>query len=128
LSLPLGASYKAIAIWNDIIEKMEHCLAGWKRLYHSKRGMLTLIKNTISNSSTYYLSLFPISVSVANRLEKLLRDYLWGRFGDEFKFHLVNWLEICTPIKSGGLGVKNLIQFNQVLSEKWLWWYAGGFL
>jgi hypothetical protein len=27
LGLPLGSSYKAIAIWNNIIEKMEHRLA-----------------------------------------------------------------------------------------------------
>jgi hypothetical protein len=67
LGLPLGASYKASTIWNDIIEKMEHRLAGWKRLYLSKGGMLTLIKNTLSNLPTYYLSLFPIPVGVANR-------------------------------------------------------------
>jgi hypothetical protein len=29
LGLPLGASYKATSIWNDIIEKMERWLAGW---------------------------------------------------------------------------------------------------
>jgi len=28
LGLPLGASYKASTIWNDIIEKMEHHLVG----------------------------------------------------------------------------------------------------
>jgi len=33
LGLPLGASYKASTIWNDIIEKREHRLAGWNRLY-----------------------------------------------------------------------------------------------
>jgi hypothetical protein len=43
---------------------------------------------------------------VANRLEKLQRDILWGEIGDEFKFHLVNWSRICTPMKLGGLGVK----------------------
>ena len=32
LGLPLGAHYKASNIWTSIIEKMEHKLAGWKRL------------------------------------------------------------------------------------------------
>jgi hypothetical protein len=31
--LPLGSAYKASTIWNGIIEKMEHRLTGWKRLY-----------------------------------------------------------------------------------------------
>jgi hypothetical protein len=33
----------AYTIWNGIIEKMERRLVGWKRLYQSKRGRLTLI-------------------------------------------------------------------------------------
>jgi hypothetical protein len=36
----------------------------------------------------------------------------------------VNWARICTPIKSGGLGVRNFIQFNQAFLGKWLWRYA----
>jgi hypothetical protein len=57
LGLPLRASYKASTIWNGIIEKMEHRLAGWEMLYLSKGGMLTLIKSTLFNVMIYYLSL-----------------------------------------------------------------------
>jgi len=124
LGLPLGASYKATSIWNGVIEKMKRQLAGWKKLYLSKGGLLTLIKSTLSNLFTYYFLLFPIAVSVATRLERLQRDFLWGGIGDEVKFHLVNWHKICNPIKSGGLVVQNLIQFNRALLGKWLWRYA----
>jgi hypothetical protein len=96
LSLSLGPSYKSTPIWSDIVEKMERHLAGWKRLYLSKRGRLTLIRSTLYNLPTYYLSLFPIPIS-AKRLEKLKRDYLWEGIDDEFKFHLVNWSKICFP-------------------------------
>jgi hypothetical protein len=47
LGLPLGASFKDKTIWNGIIKKMEHCLAGWKRMYLSKGGWVTLIKSTL---------------------------------------------------------------------------------
>jgi hypothetical protein len=41
LGLPLGASYKSTHIWDGIIEKIEHRLASWQRLYLSKGGRVT---------------------------------------------------------------------------------------
>jgi hypothetical protein len=61
LGLPLGASYKSTHIWDRVIEKkIEHRLASWQRLYLSKGGRVTLIKSTIVNVPTYFLSMFPI--------------------------------------------------------------------
>ena len=71
LGLPLGAKFKDKSIWNPILEKMERRLEGWKRLYLSEGGRVTLIKSTLSNLPTYFLSLFPIPASVANRIERL---------------------------------------------------------
>jgi hypothetical protein len=87
-------------------------------MYLSKGGRVTLIKSTSSNLPTYFLSLFPISSSVASRIEKLQRDFLWGGLGEEFKYHLVSWSTICSPISEGGLGIKNLRIFNQTFLGK----------
>ena len=46
LGLPLGAKFKDKTIWNPILEKIEQRLEGWKRLYLSKGGRVTLIKST----------------------------------------------------------------------------------
>jgi len=89
-----------------------------------KGGGITLIKNTLSNLPTFLLSLLPILVGVANRIEKLQRDFLCGGVGDEFKFHLVNGANICTLLSSNGLGIRNLHLFNRAFLGKWLWRYA----
>jgi hypothetical protein len=93
-------------------------------MYLSKGGRVTLIKSTLANLPTYYMSLFPLPASVANRMEKIQRDFLWGGLGEEFKYHLVSWSKVCSPISEGGLGIRNLMVFNRALLGKWLWRYG----
>ena len=59
LGMPLGASHQSPTVWNPILEKFERKLAGWKKMYLSKGGRLMLLKSTLSNLPTYYLSLLP---------------------------------------------------------------------
>jgi hypothetical protein len=124
LGLPLGASYKSTHIWDGVVEKIEHRLASWKRMYLSKGGRVTLIKSTLANVPTYFLSLFHLPSSVAAHLEKLQRDFLWDGLGEESKFHLVKWSKVCSPISDGGLGIRNFLLFNHALLGKWLWRYG----
>ena len=44
LGLLLGAHFKAMHIWDSIQERMHKKLVGWKKLYLSKGGILTIIK------------------------------------------------------------------------------------
>ena len=54
LGLPLSAKFKDRAIWNSNLERMEQRLTSWKRLYLSKGGKITLIKNILSSLLTYF--------------------------------------------------------------------------
>ena len=116
LGMPLGASHKSPTVWNPILEKFEHKLASWKKMYLSKGGRLTLLKSTVSSLPTYYLSLFTIPMHVKNKIERVQRDFLWG----DSKTHLVGWDKVCAPLKNGGLGVRKLTTFNKALLGKWL--------
>lgn len=71
-----------------------------------------MIKSTLSNLPTYFLPLFSVLVGVANRIEKILWDSLWGGVDNEVKFHLVSCSKVCTLIYSRELGVRNLILFD----------------
>lgn len=66
---------KVILLWNPVLTKMD----------------CRLLKSTLSSLLSYYLSLFTIPTSVANRLERLQRNFLWGASDVEFKFPLVAW-------------------------------------
>ena len=118
LGMPLGTLYKTTSIWNPILERMEKKLSSWKRLYLSKGGRLTLLKSTHSSLSTYYLSLFTVPKTVAGRLERVQRNFLWGSSKECFKYPLVAWEKVCLPLELGGLGIRKLVSFNQALLGK----------
>ena len=109
--MPPGVSHKSPTIWNPILEKIERKLVGWKKMYLLKGGRLTLLKSTLSSLLTYFLSLFTIPTHVANKIERLQRDFLWG----DSKTHWVGWDKVCAPLENGGLGVRKLSTFNKAL-------------
>ena len=104
-----------------MVEKTIRTLSNWKKMYLSKGGRIGLIKSTLSNFHTYLLSLLPILALVAKNIESIQCRFLWGDIGEEFKFHLVNWAKVCSPIREGGLCGRNLRCFNRALLGKWLW-------
>ena len=93
----IGCFHKEETIWNSVLEKMERHLAEWKRFFLSKGGKVTLIKSTLSSLPTYFLSLLPIPVKVANRMEKIQRDFLWSGT-DAPKVPLMKWAKVCMPV------------------------------
>ena len=124
LGLPLGAKFKNLSVWNPILERMEKRLAGWKRMYLSKGGKVTLIKSSLSSLLSYFLSLLPLPGKVAKSMEKLQRYFLWNGISGEPKIHLVNWAKVCRPLQVGGLGIRRLENFNSALLGKWLQRYG----
>ena len=121
LGLPLGAPNKAVSGWDGVEEKVRRRLAIWKKQYISKGGRITLIKSTMASMSVDQMSLFRMPNSVARRLEKLQRDFLWGGGNLEWKAHLVKWEVVCGDKEKGGLGIRKLTLLNKVLLGKWIW-------
>jgi hypothetical protein len=78
-------------------------------LYLSKGSRTTVIKCTLSILPTYFISHFLLPSSVVNRIEMLQWDFLWGRIGEEFKSHLVNWPKVCMMNPSTGLWVVMMV-------------------
>jgi hypothetical protein len=63
LGLLLGACYEAKSILDGFVEKIERWLVSWKMMYLSR---VPLIKSTLSNLPTYFLSLVPFLAGVTN--------------------------------------------------------------
>uniref|UniRef100_A0A2N9EYR9 Reverse transcriptase domain-containing protein n=1 Tax=Fagus sylvatica TaxID=28930 RepID=A0A2N9EYR9_FAGSY len=64
--------------------------------------------------------------SVLEKVERRLAGWkrLYLSKGGKPKYHLVKWSQICCPIQSGGLAIRDLRSFNTALLGKWLWRYG----
>ena len=78
LGLPLGGNPTKKTFWEPVETKVAKRLDGWKRVFLSRGGRLTLIKAVLSYLPRYYLSLFKMPQRIADTMEKLMKDFLWG--------------------------------------------------
>ena len=67
------------------------------------------------------MSIFRMSKSVAKRVEKVQRDFLWEGGNLEGKIYLVKWDVVCTDKNKGGLGLRKIAMLNRALLGKWIW-------
>ncbi|RVW48551.1 Zinc finger protein BRUTUS [Vitis vinifera] len=123
LGLPLGGNPKACGFWDLVIERISSRLDGWQKAYLSFGGRITLIQSCLTHMPCYFLSLFKLPASVAAKIERLQRDFLWSGIGEGKRDHLVRWDVVCKPKVIGGLGFENISLRNLALLGKWLWRY-----
>lgn len=95
LGLPLGAKFKCTAVWTELLEKFRKRLALWKKRFLTKAGRLILIKTTLAALPVFFLSLFVVPCSVADTMERIIRNFLWGSGEEKKQFHLLNWEQLC---------------------------------
>lgn len=108
LGMPLGNKHKDVEIWDRIIEKTVKRLSQWKAQYLSLGGRVTLINSVLNSFPTYLMSLFPLPSSVAKKLDKRRRDFLWKLNKEGGGYNLVKWE----------------VMHNICLLMKWLWRFS----
>ncbi|KAK2646365.1 hypothetical protein Ddye_021560 [Dipteronia dyeriana] len=96
-------------------------LTTWKRKFLNKSGRLVLIKAFLASIPIYFLSVFKIPMGMANSIERLQRNFLWGDSLGNKKLHLVRWDSMRKGEVFGGLGIDHIIDKNNSLLAKWIW-------
>ena len=61
---------------------------------------------------------------MADRLEQIQRNFLWGLLEDVFKYPLIAWDKVCWLVVVGGLGIRKIGLFNQALFGICLWQFG----
>ncbi|KAJ0788573.1 putative RNA-directed DNA polymerase [Helianthus annuus] len=121
LGISVGANMNRIYNWNPVVDIFQKRLSSWKAQSFSIGGRITLIKAVLESLPIYYFSLFKAPVKVVNKLESLMRRFLWAGKEEVKKMHWVSWDRVALPKKLGGLGLCKLNYINISLLTKWIW-------
>ncbi|XP_026452342.1 uncharacterized protein LOC113352781 [Papaver somniferum] len=115
LWMPAGAQYRSKNIWDSVVERMEKKLRGWQGMFLSYGGRLVLIKSVLSTLAIYLMSVYSMPTSVEKKINKIMRNFLWGRDATNKKYDLVSWDKVCMDKEFGGLGIRKLQIINDAL-------------
>lgn len=85
---------------------------------------MALIKSNMSNLPIYFMSIYKMPTAVANQIEKIQRQFLWGDSKEKKRLHLVKWDKVTKHRRFGGLGIKKLLEHNEALLAKWWWRFS----
>ncbi|PWA86984.1 RNA-directed DNA polymerase, eukaryota, Reverse transcriptase zinc-binding domain protein [Artemisia annua] len=121
LGLPIDCNTAKTKSWDPIFHKLSKRLSKWKSSLLSIRGRSTLISSDLGSIGTYYLSLFPMPITVNNKLESSRSNFFWGSDVNSKRISWISWKLSLASKAKGGLGIGSLYSLNHALIQKWCW-------
>ncbi|CAJ2662943.1 unnamed protein product [Trifolium pratense] len=121
LRLQIGGDPRRLVFWEPMLNRLKNRMSGWKSRFLSFGGRLVLLKSVLTSLPVYTLSFFKAPSGIISSIESLFIKFFWGGCEDSRKISWVSWKSVCLRKEYGGLGVRQLREFNIALLGKWCW-------
>ena len=118
LGLPSIIGRSKTKVFAKMKEKVGRKLAGWKGKLLSIGGKEILIKAVTQMVLTYTMSCFLIPKGLCEEIKGMIRKFWWGQRQEESKIVWVSWEKMCKSKSNGGMGFRNLQDFNLAMLAK----------
>ncbi|VFQ61936.1 unnamed protein product [Cuscuta campestris] len=121
LGAPISDSRISEKECDKLVEKMSLKITSWATKHLSYAGRTKLINSVLYGIANFWSRIFVLPNSVMRKVMALCRNFLWSSGPVHRRCPLIKWEEVCLPKQEGGLGLKNLLFWNQACSMKLLW-------
>ncbi|CAA7043733.1 unnamed protein product [Microthlaspi erraticum] len=121
LGLPLSSKKLSIADCDPLLIQIQKKLDSWTNKLLSFAGRLTLLSSVISGIVGFWTSAFILPKKVIKRINSLSSSFLWhGKTGISAGAK-VAWNLLSSPKIEGGLGIKDIVSWNNASALKLIW-------
>lgn len=104
-----------------LIEKIRARIGSWTARFLSFAGRLQLIGSVILSLTNFWISAFKLPRKCIQEIDSLCAAFLWPGPELSTKKSKVSWKDFCRPEEEGGLGLRSLVEANQVSFLKLVW-------
>lgn len=123
LGLPLITFRLRFADCQPLLSRFLARIECWTAFFLSFSGRLVLIRSILNGIAGFWSMFLFLPKMVLKQLNSLIFKFLWGGFykANGRCHYKVNWQECCHSKQEGGLGIRNIFEWNKAAVLYQLW-------